>query len=796
MDSKITFIITSIKTIIKTKYNNVILSLQCGDFIINGTSKIIPFINDIILNDLDQTKKPYTPKNKKELLKFSLPVNEIQQKERLQKILNTNNIDYFNNNFIFDNKLWINIKNKYNQYIENDIINNDYQLLLIIVTHINKYSNIIEEDYKTFNNLLISHNIYIKHNLLILLYHNKYFGPDILKWKYNNLYILFDIKEFTFKIILYLSTISSLNIKLDEKNKLIIYSLLILNYNNDCYIKNNYNIWTKYFQKSSEYINITHDKFLKLINELINDNKFILIQKYNILYNINILNKELYLSNKLIQIKNKINFFDNFDINKIKTFLKIYKSNNLFSLNKQQRQAILSLFINNVVIINGKAGTGKSSLLKAIVDLFDHINYNAKIIFLTPTGKSKMRIEEIINNNLYSLHTIHSFNYRLKEQIEYDNSFFKKNKNIILIIDETSMIDIFLLYELLYNLDKHDINLKLIFLGDTRQLPSIGMGDILNCILISESFSNNELIINNRNDKSLSTNLDLILNNKLPEENNNFKWYKNENILEQINKNINELRTQIDHVGTEMSLKNNKDFIILTPTNNNILKYTNTIKNVLNDNIISIELNYKNNLIIYNHKNIYYNFYYKKIENKIYNINDKVIHNKNMHVEKIYNGMTGIITNIIPVYNDTNIINFKIVVCFDTNNRVHEYSINDLQMLELAYILTIHKSQGSEYNTVFVIINDNYNLSLNLLYTAFSRAKNNIILIASEEFIKEGINNKVKRKSLLNIIINYYDDINNNQPHLLQCTSGYNNNNDNNNNEIVNFINYLNENYI
>ena len=154
-----------------------------------------------------------------------------------------------------------------------------------------------------------------------------------------------------------------------------------------------------------------------------------------------------------------------------------------------------------------------------------------------------------------------------------------------------------------------------------------------------------------------------------------------------------------------------------------------------------------------------------------------------MHVEKIYNGMTGIITNIIPVYNDTNsnIINFKIVVCFDTNNRIHEYFINDLQMLELAYILTIHKSQGSEYNTVFVIINDNYNLSLNLLYTAFSRAKNNIILIANEAFIKEGINNKIKRKSLLNIIINYYDEINNNN---------------NNNNEIVNFINYLNENYI
>ena len=165
--------------------------------------------------------------------------------------------------------------------------------------------------------------------------------------------------------------------------------------------------------------------------------------------------------------------------------------------------------------------------------------------------------------------------------------------------------------------------------------------------------------------------------------------------------------------------------------------------------------------------------------------------------------------NIIPIYNDTNLINFKIVVCFDTNNRIYEYSINDLQMLELAYMLTIHKSQGSEYNTVFVIINDNYNLSLNLLYTAFSRAKNNIILISNEEFIKEGINNKVNRKSLLNIIINYYDEINNIQPQLQHDLKDNNNDNDNqtyllrhdskdhdNNNEIVNFINYLNENYI
>jgi len=393
----------------------------------------------------------------------------------------------------------------------------------------------------------------------------------------------------------------------------------------------------------------------------------------------------------------------------------------------EQKNAILQVYKNNVNIVSGKAGTGKSSVIVNLIKSIDKNvdkNHKLNINILTPTAKAKnilikkLNEDNIDNNNIY---TIQHFIYNKLLHINLDNTIF--------IIDECSMISNDIMDSFLEIIYKYKI--IVVFFGDYRQLPSIDTGCVFYKMIESKCISHIELSITYRYNKSkgLLNIVDKILNKEEileTDQCDNVNWIIPKNIKDDI------LTT---------SSANNYD-IIITPSNKNIYKYTDIIRNIKNPN--------KKEYIFFN-----------KIKNNniIFRIGDPVIYEKNYNNIGLYNGMTG---KVYDIYNEDN----EIIITIKDDIKGNEYNfIPDeeyINYLMPAYIITIHKSQGSEYNNVLVLLINNNMLNKNLLYTATTRAKKKIGLICDKDVLLYGINKEEIRKSLLNIMIKYnYNNIDN-----------------------------------
>ena len=519
-----------------------------------------------------------------------------------------------------------------------------------------------------------------------------------------------------------------------------------------------------------------------MIKELIDEN--IILDIGNCLYNKSLYDKEHYICNKLIEYNNNESIINHFQltINKIDNKIKKQQCNNqkedllgfqklITTFNKEQEEAIKNIFINANMIINGKAGTGKTTTIKYFIKFINDFGLLKKcnIFFMAPTAAAKEKIKDTMiskdilkgikfdDNNFM---TIHSFNRK-----KLNECYSDIDKYHILIIDETSMLDIDTLYNFILQLKY--INLfSIFFLGDTRQLPSVGLGDVLNRLIKSNTIKSTELIQVNRSKPEIITLLDTVIDGKYINnciDNKFLCWNKNSNIIQIIEE-------------YKESIKQNETLII-TPLKNTITRYTNMIRNIININI-------KNNNDEIKYSNIYcvddkydYNGYksdiIKSIEinqieynNNIYRVGDKVMHIKNFNKEKLYNGLVGYVSKIIEIMikNKNKIIHIIIVNYDKLNIKSFNYVSHEeyLKYLIPAYMITIHKSQGQEYNNIILIIDgDSRLLNRNLLYTALSRAKNKIIIISNTKYINTAIDTTIKIDTLMDKMLKYYNDSSN-----------------------------------
>ena len=400
-------------------------------------------------------------------------------------------------------------------------------------------------------------------------------------------------------------------------------------------------------------------------------------------------------------------------------------------LNSQQKNGIKEIFISNVSIIYGKAGTGKSSLLGGLLNTIEFINnqfteQQIQVLFLTPTAKAKMKLyEDILKDYIKykdNIKTINSFCY-----IELLDCY--KNNNLI-VIDETSMVDIDLMnkmLEIIINIK----NVSILFLGDIRQLPSIGPGDFLNNIIESKCFSSTELNIVVRNGGIITDVLDkitdgIMLNPSDYDNTPDFRWIIpcNKNYLNYIKKLIS------------------PDDMIIATTNKIINNLTNEIRKLKNPNESSF------NSFDYIDKD------YNKITLKV---NDPVIFNQNFNQDGLFNGMTGTIIEIVNSYNVTKMCNItKIKVQFSNTFFIFDSDSEYIRHLKPAYMITVHKSQGQEYTNIIVLLTDSELLNRNTLYTAISRAKKSVCILVTEKILAKAIKKKNKRNSLLSFLFTYY----------------------------------------
>lgn len=409
-------------------------------------------------------------------------------------------------------------------------------------------------------------------------------------------------------------------------------------------------------------------------------------------------------------------------------YIKQVESDLKITYNEEQKRAIKNALENNLSIITGGPGTGKTTIIKGIIKMYSYlhslsdISLNKYILLLAPTGRAAKRMSEM---TFMGASTIHRFLKWDKERNIFGINEFNKLHYDLIIVDETSMIDNYLLSSLFKGLD---LNTKLVFVGDEYQLPSVGPGLVLNDMINSEVIAHTRLTnIYRQSENSFIPLLakeikEMDITSDLDQKKDDYNFIKTEN------HEIKHTLAQIIEKSLAKGL-NESDIQVLAP----IYKGENGIDNL--------------NLLL---QKIFNPPSPQKLEVVIgpvtYREGDKILNLVNDIDSNIYNGDTGYITSVNrESKTDFLIINYE-------GNEV-SYKRDMINTITHAYAISIHKSQGSEFNHVILPMSLSYSRMLynKLLYTGVSRAKKSLILVGSTKaFMNATMNNySVIRKTTL-----------------------------------------------
>ena len=467
-------------------------------------------------------------------------------------------------------------------------------------------------------------------------------------------------------------------------------------------------------------IDISEEEFHNSLESLIDD--FLIIEKNNLYYLYELYSSEDLIARRLKLLSHTTNKRKNID-----TIIETVESNLNIKYNTEQINAIKKSINNSVLIITGGPGSGKTTIIKGIIETYKEINKLSytnlldEVALLAPTGRAAKRMSEVSS---YPASTIHSFLKWQKESNKFLVNEYHKSKAKLLIIDETSMIDVSLMASLLKGVSVHT---KIILIGDDHQLPSVGPGDMLHNLIDSEVIDVIELKnIYRQSGKSKIIDLAYNIRNMNIDE----SIFNNSPDLSFINSSEKDIIDHIKELAITYKDLSYKDFQILIP----MYKGINGIDNINNKIQELYNPKTNNNEIV--------------IGETIFRENDKVICLTNQIDEDIYNGDIGIIEEVNNIKKEL-LIDFDGIKC-----RITKSNFKDIK---LAYAISIHKAQGSEFNTVVIPICRAYSKMLyqKLIYTAVTRAKQNLFLIGSFDSLVYATNNNISslRKSSLKEII-------------------------------------------
>ena len=446
------------------------------------------------------------------------------------------------------------------------------------------------------------------------------------------------------------------------------------------------------------------------------------------------------IAERIIKLKNTKNVKK---VGNIEKELKKVEERTDMILSEKQKEAIRTINDNNVTIITGGPGTGKTTIIKSIIEIYKQKKY--KIVLCAPTGRAAKRMTETTGEEAQTLH-------RLLEIGKVDDDvFYKKDKDFegapidadIIIVDEMSMVDMFVMS---YLLDCIYLGTKLILVGDTDQLPSVGPGSVLKDIISSEKISTvhldkifrqaarSKIIVNahrvNNGQKFIQKD-DSELSENAKEDFFFIKENNQEKILEQV---LSLCNGRLKKFGDYDFFENIQ---VLTPTKKGMLGTKELNKS------LQQELNPPRE-----------GETEKASMGAIFRIGDRIMQTKNnydMYWERregdsietgngVFNGEIGTITNI-------NEKEKNIRIKFD-DDKVCWYEFNDLEQIDHSYCITIHKAQGSEFDVVIMIVPQAAPMLLtrNLLYTGLTRAKKLLIVIGNDRVVDFMINNVDSKK--------------------------------------------------
>lgn len=408
-----------------------------------------------------------------------------------------------------------------------------------------------------------------------------------------------------------------------------------------------------------------------------------------------------------------------FDFDRIYASLRNPAPNDI-ELNEDQQRGIMACLQNKITIITGGPGTGKTTLIKKLLSILE--SYHCRYKLAAPTGRAAKRIIEGTGRFAATIHRL----------LEFDVSTMRFGYNEthalpvdFLILDEASMIDIFLAQALLKALP---FNAHLLLIGDVDQLPSVGAGNFLNDLIASEKITRIKLthIFRQAQDSLIIVNAHKVNHGEFPVSfldgaRRDFKFIKEDN-PEAIFGHLEKIYTQ--------ELKkhglSSDDAMVLVPMNRGVVgthRINQYLQKLLNPQTTDTQLVYAGTL---------------------YTTGDRVMQIRNNYDKGVFNGDIGTIESVSI---DTKVL---LVRFFD---KLVEYDASELDELVLAYAISIHKSQGSEYSAAIVpLFMQHFTLlQRNLVYTAITRAKKLCILIGQPKAIAMAIKNNrnIKRTTFL-----------------------------------------------
>lgn len=375
-------------------------------------------------------------------------------------------------------------------------------------------------------------------------------------------------------------------------------------------------------------------------------------------------------------------------------------------LSSEQRAAVWAASEKRVVVITGGPGVGKTTLVRAIVHMFERAELSVRLA--APTGRAAKRLSESTGHEASTIHRLLEFDAR--------SLVFKRNADCpldegVVLIDEASMLDLLLALAVIEALPKDG---RLVLVGDVDQLPSVGPGAVLRDLVMSNVVSvvRLETIFRQSNQSQIVTNAHRLQQGRLPapstpnSEHNDFFLIERRD-PEQAAADLVQLVTR--RIPERFGFDPRRDIQVLTPMHRGTagtIELNRRLQEALNPDGIGVILG-----------------------GATVRVGDKVMQTRNDYEREVFNGDSGWVQDIDPGKR-------QLSVNFD--GRIVRYESEDLDALVLAYAISIHKSQGSEYPAIVIPILTTHFVMLNrnLIYTAVTRARRLCVLVADPRALR------------------------------------------------------------
>ena len=426
-------------------------------------------------------------------------------------------------------------------------------------------------------------------------------------------------------------------------------------------------------------------------------------------------------------------------------------------LDDLQRKAVIETQNNGITIITGGPGTGKTTTINAIIQMFEADGLEVSLA--APTGRAAKRMNEATGHEAKTIHRLLEISGGASEETgrdEIDAKFGRNEQNPletdVIIVDEMSMVDTFLVHALLKAIT---IGTRVVFVGDINQLASVGPGNVLRDIIESEQFSVVRLtkVFRQAGESGIVTNAHKINKGEqvaLDNSMGDFLYIERENAQRALNATIGLMMSKLPQYVEAKPM----DIQVLTPMRGGILG-VNSLNEQLQKYINPQDENKRE----------------REIAGVIFREGDKVMQIKNNYQleweqrsegGRIYDSGTGIFNGDMGIITTINNTTNTMEVVFD-DDRYVIYDSKQAEELELAYAITIHKSQGSEYPAVIMPLVSGVSMLMtrNLLYTGVTRAKKCVCIVGRKETFSAMIANEDQHRRYSGLkwqLVNYYNE--------------------------------------